>query len=168
MHTACVLCVFWAHAFEWKWARAVSLMRQYKNRFYSNADHTRRIRKGRDVTKSDACAQKTHRTHAVCINFSLPRGVQRVHFSHVWWRTYCPLIYGYYTPKQIISKYATFKGAPNSNCNAKVPCFRRGSPTATAMRKCPAFEGGPQQPLSCVKYSLLLMKGPPTATAMWK
>ena len=33
----------------------------------SNADHTRRIRKGRDVTKSDACAQKTHRTHAVCI-----------------------------------------------------------------------------------------------------
>jgi len=35
--------------------------------FYSNADHTRRIRKGRDVTKSDACAQKSHRTHAVCI-----------------------------------------------------------------------------------------------------
>jgi len=45
----------------------VSLMRQYRNRFYSNADHTRRIRKGRDVTKSDACAQKTHRTYAVCI-----------------------------------------------------------------------------------------------------
>jgi len=32
-----------------------------------NADHTRRIRKGCDVTKSDACAQRTHRTHAVCI-----------------------------------------------------------------------------------------------------
>ena len=31
---------------------------------YSNADHTRRIRKGRDVTKSDACAQKTHRARA--------------------------------------------------------------------------------------------------------
>ena len=118
---------------------------------YSNADHTRRIRKGRDVTKSDACAQKTHRTHAVCINFSLPRGVQRVYFYHVWWRTYCPLIYGYYTPKQIISTLLS-----------KEP------PTATAMRKCPAFKGGPQQPLSCVKYSLLLMKGPPTATAMCK
>ena len=35
--------------------------------FYSNTDHTWRIRKGRDVRKSDACAQKTHRTHAVCI-----------------------------------------------------------------------------------------------------
>jgi len=46
---------------------AVSLMHQYKNRFYSNADHTRCIRKGRDATKSDACAKKTHRTHAVCI-----------------------------------------------------------------------------------------------------
>jgi len=33
-------------------------MRQYRNRFYSNADHTRRIRKGCDVTKSDTCAQK--------------------------------------------------------------------------------------------------------------
>jgi len=42
-------------------------MRQYRNRFYSNADRTRRIRKGCDVTKSHACAQKTHRTHAVCI-----------------------------------------------------------------------------------------------------
>jgi len=31
----------------------VSLMRQYRNRFYSNADHTRRIRKRRDITKSD-------------------------------------------------------------------------------------------------------------------
>ena len=38
--------------------------------FYSNADHTRRIRKGRDVTKSDACAQKTRRTHAVCIHLN--------------------------------------------------------------------------------------------------
>ena len=37
---------------------------------YSNADHTRRIRKGRDVTKSNACAQKTHRTHAVSIQFN--------------------------------------------------------------------------------------------------
>jgi len=46
---------------------AVSLMRQYRNSFYSNADHTRRIKKGRDVTKSDACDQKTQRTHAVCI-----------------------------------------------------------------------------------------------------
>jgi len=42
-------------------------MRQYRHRFYLNADHTRRIRKGRDVTKSDACAQKTHRTHTVWI-----------------------------------------------------------------------------------------------------
>jgi len=33
-------------------------MRQCRNRFYSNANHTRRIRKGHDVTKSDACAQK--------------------------------------------------------------------------------------------------------------
>jgi len=32
---------------------AMSLMRQYRNSFYSNADHTRRIKKGRDVT--DAC-----------------------------------------------------------------------------------------------------------------
>ena len=47
--------------------RAVSLMRQYRNRFYSNADHTRRIREGRDVTKSDACVHKAHRTHTVCI-----------------------------------------------------------------------------------------------------
>jgi len=46
---------------------AVSLMRQYRNRFYSNADHPKRIRKGRDVTKSDACAPKTKRTHSVCI-----------------------------------------------------------------------------------------------------
>jgi len=38
-----------------------------RTHFYSNADHTRRIRKGRDVTKSDAFAQKTHRMHAVCI-----------------------------------------------------------------------------------------------------
>jgi len=42
-------------------------MRQHRNKFYSNADHTRRIRKGRDVTKSDACPQKTHMTHAVRI-----------------------------------------------------------------------------------------------------
>jgi len=33
-------------------------MRQYRNRFYSNADHTRCIRKERDVTKSDACVKK--------------------------------------------------------------------------------------------------------------
>jgi len=33
-------------------------MCQYRNSFYSNADHTRRIRKGRGVTKSDECAQK--------------------------------------------------------------------------------------------------------------
>jgi len=39
----------------------------HQTHFHSNADHTRRIRKGCDVTKSDACAQKTHRTHAVCI-----------------------------------------------------------------------------------------------------
>ena len=52
--------------------RAVSLMRQYRNTFYSNADHTRRIGKGRDVTKSDACAQKTHRTHAMCIQLKNP------------------------------------------------------------------------------------------------
>jgi len=38
--------------------RAVSLMRHYRNWFYSNAYYTRRIRKGRGVTKSDACAQK--------------------------------------------------------------------------------------------------------------
>jgi len=37
----------------------MSLMRQYRNSFYSNADHTRRIKKGRDVTKSDACARET-------------------------------------------------------------------------------------------------------------
>jgi len=42
-------------------------MRQYRNSFYSNVDHTRRIKKGRDVTKSDAYARKTQRTHAVCI-----------------------------------------------------------------------------------------------------
>ena len=89
MHTACVMCVFWAHAsdlvtsrrflmclvwsaFEQKWVRAVSLMRQYRNRFCSNADHTKRIRKGCGVTKSDACAQKTHRTHAVCIYLKIP------------------------------------------------------------------------------------------------
>jgi len=48
---------------------AVRLMCQYRNRFYSNADHTRRIRKGRDVTKSDACARKTHRTHPVYDEF---------------------------------------------------------------------------------------------------
>jgi len=47
--------------------KALRLMCQYRNRFYSNADHTRRIRKGCNVTKSDACAQKTHRTHPVCI-----------------------------------------------------------------------------------------------------
>jgi len=34
---------------------------------YSRTPMTRRIRKGRDVTKSDACAQRTHRTHVVCI-----------------------------------------------------------------------------------------------------
>ena len=39
-------------------ATAVSLMRQYRNRFYSNADHTRRIKKGRDVTKSDYVPKK--------------------------------------------------------------------------------------------------------------
>jgi len=42
-------------------------MLTHQTHYYSNADHTRRIRKGRDVTKSDACAQKTYRTHAVCI-----------------------------------------------------------------------------------------------------
>ena len=39
--------------------KALRLMRQYRNRFYSNADHTRRIRKGCNVTKSDACAKKS-------------------------------------------------------------------------------------------------------------
>jgi len=39
---------------------------------YSNTDYTRRIRKGRDVTKSDACAPKTHRMHAVCIQLESP------------------------------------------------------------------------------------------------
>ena len=53
--------------FTWKWVRAANLMRQCRNRFYSNAGHTRRIRKGRDVTKSYTCTQKTHRTHVVCI-----------------------------------------------------------------------------------------------------
>jgi len=47
--------------------KALRLMRQYRNRFYSNADHIRCIRKGRDVTKPYACAKKTHRTHPVCI-----------------------------------------------------------------------------------------------------
>jgi len=42
-------------------------MRQYRNRFHSNTDHTRRIRTGRDVKKSDAYTHETHRTHAVCI-----------------------------------------------------------------------------------------------------
>jgi len=37
---------------------------------YSNADHSKRIRKGRDVTKSDACAQKMHRTCILCIELS--------------------------------------------------------------------------------------------------
>jgi len=35
--------------------------------FYSNSDHTRCIRKGLGVTKSDACAQKMHTMHAVFI-----------------------------------------------------------------------------------------------------
>ena len=47
--------------------RAVSLMCQYRNRFYLNTDHTRRIRKERDITKSDSRAQKMCRMHAVCI-----------------------------------------------------------------------------------------------------
>jgi len=38
--------------------RAVSLMRQHRNRFYSNADDTRRIKKGRDFTNSNALAHK--------------------------------------------------------------------------------------------------------------
>ena len=44
-------------------------LNQYRDSFCSNADqvHTRRITKGRDVTKSDACARKMQRTHAVCI-----------------------------------------------------------------------------------------------------
>jgi len=45
--------------------------------FYSNADHTTRIRKGRDVTKSDACAQKTHRTHALCIQLNRSEKIGR-------------------------------------------------------------------------------------------
>ena len=45
----------------------VSLMCPYGNRLYSNAHHTRRIRKGRDITKLDPCAQKTHWTHSACI-----------------------------------------------------------------------------------------------------
>ena len=40
---------------------------------YSKADHTRRIRKGRGVTKSDACAQKTHTTHGVWIQLYTQR-----------------------------------------------------------------------------------------------
>ena len=85
MHTACVLYVFlgacvWfrdvtsfydasgyglrsskSESEQWVWCVNI------ETGSYSNADHTRRIRKGRDVTKSDACAQKTHRTHAACI-----------------------------------------------------------------------------------------------------
>jgi len=57
---------------------AVSLMRQYRNRFYSNADHTRRIRKGRyeirrmlPKTAQDAC-----RVHTTLVSIS--RGVRPV------------------------------------------------------------------------------------------
>jgi len=92
MHTACVLCVFWTHAsdfvtsrpflmrllqsaFDWKRVRAVSLMRQHRNRFYAIADHTRRIRKWHDVTISDACARKMHRTHAVCIQLKADKRI---------------------------------------------------------------------------------------------
>jgi len=47
---------------------AVSLMRQYRNRFYSNAGPTRRIRKRRDITKSDPCVrQKNAQDASVCI-----------------------------------------------------------------------------------------------------
>jgi len=64
MHTACVWCGLRSSRtcfYNWR-IRLTALLH-----FYSNADHTRRIRKGPDVTKSDACAQKTHSTHAVCI-----------------------------------------------------------------------------------------------------
>ena len=47
----------------------VSLMRQYRNRFCSNADHTKRIRKWCDVTKSDSCAPK--RTGRIPYGYSL-------------------------------------------------------------------------------------------------
>jgi len=53
-------------------------MRQYRNRFYSNADHTKRIRKRRDVTKSDACDQKTHRTHACACSLILTTAVSSI------------------------------------------------------------------------------------------
>jgi len=53
-----------------KWVRAVSVMCQYRNRFYSNAGHIRCIRKGSNITKPDACTQKMHRTHAVCIQLN--------------------------------------------------------------------------------------------------
>jgi len=47
---------------------AVSLMRQYGNRLYTNADHTRRNRKRRDIAKSDPCVrQKNAQDAAMCI-----------------------------------------------------------------------------------------------------
>jgi len=71
--------VSWRHVLSWcvwyglRSSRNLFLYWRIKltalTHFYSNADHTRCIKKGRDVTKSDACAQKTHRTHAVCIQF---------------------------------------------------------------------------------------------------
>jgi len=42
-------------------------MRQYRNRFLLERRPYQTHQKGCNVTKSDACAQKPHRTHAVCI-----------------------------------------------------------------------------------------------------
>jgi len=49
--------------------------------FYWNADHTRCIRKGLDVTKSDACSQKTHRMHAVCIQLDPWQVCSRLNYA---------------------------------------------------------------------------------------
>jgi len=51
MHTACVWCGAFVYCLQvplFPEPGEVSLMRQYRNRFYSNADHTRRIRKRRN------------------------------------------------------------------------------------------------------------------------
>jgi len=62
-------------------------VRQHRNRFYSNADHARRIRKGRDLKKSDACAQKTHSTHALGIQLlSLAKLQSLTVTTQICWR----------------------------------------------------------------------------------
>jgi len=49
-----------------------------------------------------------------------PWGVTRIHFPYFWWKFYHPLI-----PKQITSKYFTFKASPTETVMSRYFAFKR-------------------------------------------